>query len=140
MLPRLFLAMIEGQETLGPTLCWQGVDLIDSAQGLDPRIFLSKRLAKTQCDLGFGGRCRVVGEREGVPDLGGSSELADQLAGALSGGDVLLPRIEVILRQEGLGRTVRLASVGFHLWKPVLEGSRAVLGIAWSGVAAVRRR
>ena len=48
MLPRLFLAMVEGQETLGPALCWQGIDLIYGAEGL--------RLAKTRHNLGIGGR------------------------------------------------------------------------------------
>jgi hypothetical protein len=35
------------------------------------------------------------------------------------------------LGQEGLGCTVRLARVGFHLWKTVLEGPHCVRFIVW---------
>jgi hypothetical protein len=119
MLPRLFFAMVKGQETLGPTLCGERIDLIDGAEGLDSSVLLPKLLAKTQCDLGFSGRHSLVGEREGIPDLGGPCELVDELAGAFGGGDVLLPCIEVILGQEGLRCAVRLARIGFHLeWLP----------------------
>ena len=66
MLPCLFFAMVKGQETLGPTLCGQRIDPINSEEGLDPLLLLPKLLAKTQCDLGFGGHHCLAGEREGA--------------------------------------------------------------------------
>ena len=53
-----------------------------SPEGPDTSNLLSGCLSKPQGDLGLGGRRRVVGEREGIPQLGRASELADRLAGA----------------------------------------------------------
>ena len=76
MLPRLLLALVERQETLRPTLCRLGSDMKHGAEGPDPCVLLPKLFAEAQRDLGLVG-VHSVGEREGVPRLGGTSELAN---------------------------------------------------------------
>ena len=81
--------------------------------------------------MGLGGRRRVVGECESVPQLGRASELADQLEGAFRVWDGILPRVQTKLGQESFLCAVGLARVRIHLRNPLLEW----LGLRLTGTA-----
>jgi hypothetical protein len=51
MLPSLLLTVVQGQEPLDARLRRRGVDMIEGAEGQDPRIILPKGLAKSHRDL-----------------------------------------------------------------------------------------
>jgi hypothetical protein len=73
MLPSLLLAVVQDQKPLGARLLRRGADVIEGAEGPDPCILLPKGLAKAQRNLRLCG-LHVVGERQGIPGLGGSRE------------------------------------------------------------------